>query len=1164
MAGEQEKFNAQQERVQKLAESYEGAEKKDIVDLYVDRIGKIKTAIMDSSIPDSQKDDYFKRLDSYLNLVDADSIQRLKKEYEPLLKSMESSLNIGLKDQAKEDRDAKLDTVHDPDIRKELLEQWRDANKFKEKFNSKKQQIDLLIKTKKLTVEGTELQWFMTSVEYYNDFITSKFGEYYDAKDVGSKRESLKKITDQGDDFFQVLVELEGRLKNVNSQDDLVVINLNDRSVLAEQAMFVKRKRFEDSKKRFLKRLDELKVPANDMIRTQVAQVFQNADMQFDAQKELAMEAKDPAARTAYAENANKILDNANSILEAEETALKYQDVMHGVEHGMTTGAARTGERLASVGVHLSSMLIPQFAVGLGYWNAMHRGETKTDTALEVADFTLSLVPFVGGVYDMGMAINGRTLSGRKMGTVERIARGVIGAGSLALDIFSFGVGGTAVRVGAEATIKAGVKLTAEATAKAALEASTKAVAKEGIKVGEEALVKGVVETGVKAGEEALGKGATDAALKAGEAGVESATKKVITVSLTEGEKQIILEGTKAGASKVAREGAQKVLKEAIKKSTDAYVATLAKEQTAAFAKYTEKVISETATVATRQSGRINNFLTRVTQGAFRTGGMKGLEEGIIKTGTQKAVMESAVKEGKEIGLGYFVKSEFVKEGEVMFGAMAKQIGKESAKSFLHMHDPRELLKILQTPGKALKYMFRRFVKGAPGQLFATKEALQDMERSAKASLIADGQNAKEVEVLFADVKEKPWEQFLKDNEKNAILEDKDALEFFKNFQEQFPKSGLVQGEMKGMLPTLSLGEETKSMTDLYKSFRETGADRMTSAKMLYDSRRMEWAAFAKKYEKNLVASTEADLKSFEDKFKNLHSLDRAMPANYARIRKQRKDYGDAMKASEEEISKLSSTLRDLTQEKSDMEAVLKSYSESLEVLEKAGTKLTDGERDKILVELFEKLPDGNLKKAVEDFRAPYLKDANLDAKDYRSSVVPGEDVKEGTREFQKYTSDSFQTVIEQRIKDIDERVLAAKADLDAANGVKSEIKNPERPTLDQKKSTEEVATKQGETSKVALERRDVERTIENYKKLLKKKQGEVGTELLSKEQEAEVWFDVYKGLKSETLKQEIDDLRRTALSFPKEGTVEFKQKLGELTKKHVLESKDRVEAVKS
>ena len=55
---------------------------------------------------------------------------------------------------------------------------------------------------------------------------------------------------------------------------------------------------------------------------------FQSADLQFDAQKDLVMQAKDPAERTAYAEKANTILDNANLILQAEENKLKMMDYL--------------------------------------------------------------------------------------------------------------------------------------------------------------------------------------------------------------------------------------------------------------------------------------------------------------------------------------------------------------------------------------------------------------------------------------------------------------------------------------------------------------------------------------------------------------------------------------------------------------------------------------------------------------------------------------------------------------------------------------------------------------------------------------------------------------------------------------------------------------------
>ena len=1049
MAVNDKQFNAQQERVQKIAESYEGSEKKEVAELYVERIAKIKSAIMESQLSDNQKEEYLTRLDNYLKLVDANNIQRLRKEYEPLLKSMESTLNPEVKEQAQDDRDAKLEGVADLKIRQELLGEWREATKFKEKYESKKQQLELLIKTKKLEVEGTELQYFMTSIEFHTDFFNTKFKEYYETKDVGQKHEKLKDVLAQGDTFFEVLTALETRLKSVNGQDDLQIIDLNDRNVLAEQAMFIKQKRYAEAKATLFKQMDDMKIPKDDGIRKQVEMMLQAADMQFDSFKEDVLTSKTPEERTVAAEAANKLLDQANSAIEGAQKWLKYTDYKNAGVRSMSLVKILESQKCPTMVEKFFKtvpfFIMPQFAVGLGYYHAAHQGggggESSTaDTALEVADFGISLVPIAGGVYDIFASIRGKTLSGRQMGTVERVVRGVIGVGSIVLDVFTFGVGGTLAKAGGKAALKAGAEITAKATAKAALEAGGKGVvkvaAKEGAEVGGKVIAKEAGEVGAHAVAEGAAKEAAEVVGKeAAETVVEGAAKeasKKVAVALTEAQKEIIFKGTKVGASAAERSAARSVLKELVHDSLKASAKELGAKQAA-------KLAEQTAKIATRKTTGLAGFGYRRLAGlSSRWGqaGAEGLEKGIIAAGTEKASVEAALKAGKQVVGPYYLQARFVTDGEVLWGGMAKSVGKDAAKAWWHMHNPMEVLRALQTPGKFLTGLFKRYVKGIPGNMYMGKAALAELEQSAKATLIADGHDAKAVDALFVDVKEKPWQQVMKENENNPMFKDPELVEFFKSFQEQFPKS---------------LGTQFGAVKDLYAGFKELEPDALVSAKMAYDSRRMEWKDFYSKYKDNLRNATPEQLRSFEEQFSSLHSMDREMPVNVARIKEERAKAKEVVALSKEQAAKLQAELDVLKEERAQIEEFLKKYSEGVAA---KGRALEPKEQVEMVFEGYKKLPDGQLKKSVDEARDKIIKDSGIE-------------VKADSEEFMMASSLAMRQTCSARILDIDSRI-AVKAEEVGVAAVEAEMrgvfaKNAEKGQVVKKPEQKEDVMAMGE-----------------------------------------------------------------------------------------------------
>ncbi len=1185
MPVEQQKFNAQQERVRKLAESYEGPEKKEVAELYVDRIAKLKSAIMDSQMNDPQKEDYIKRLDSYLNLVDANNLQRLKKEYEPLLRSMESTLKVEVKDQAEDDREAKLDDIVDLKIRQELLKEWKDATKLRQKFDSKKEQIELLIKTKNLDPAGTELQFYMTSMEVYTDFFDSKQKAYYETKDIGEKHARLKDILDQGDQFYDVLTEYEKLLRDVKSQDDLVVIDLNSRNALAEQMMMIKRKRYDENKKTLFKQMDDMHIPKTDPQRVQIEKMLEGADEQFDDFKENAVMAKTPEECTFQAEQAIKLLDGANNVIEASNKWLKLNDVKNTMGLRVPTLAKIVENKNCPTVVQkflkassFGMLLMPQFAVGFGYYQAAHQGEESgSNTALEVADFGISLIPIVGGLWDIGFAINGTTISGRKMGTTERIVRGVIGVGSIVLDIFTFGIGGTLAKAGGKAALKAGAEVTAHVAARAALEGGTKVVAeggakvvaegvaKEGAEIGGHVIAEGAAKEGADVaghavaegvGKEAVQKTAEQSVLSSG---VQEAVNNSVK-TLTKEQKALLVKVGTGAATGAERKAARELLKTVLTDAMKPFAEELGKKQAA---KYAEQA----AKIATRPASRVNRVLGALSFGGYKYGGMKGLEEGIAKGTAEQTLIKKALEGGKEVGMGYYVQGKFVKEGEILWGKMAGSVGKEAGKAWWHMHNPMEVLRMFQTPGKFLKGLFRRTVKGIPGNLTMNKAALTDLEQTAKASLLADGHDVKAVDALFADVKEKPWEQFVKENENNPMFKDQDVKEFFKDFSEQFPKSGLLDMKLSGKFPFVNIGkgEQGKVLSGFYEKFKGLENDAFTSAKMVYDSRRMEWPAFLKEYKDkgNLGKLTEAEIDALKSQFENLHSMDRELPVNLAKIKEGQQAAKKRVKLSKEEVKKLRGELNALEEEKSQVEDFMKKYSEG--VASKGDKSLTQKETVEMLFEGYEKLPQGPLKKAVDEYRDELIKGLS-------------KEVKADSEEFKQATAQAMRTAIPYRIANIEERLAAKIEEIGTAEVVLEVNKNvmkqgPNVPKkIIQKRSPEEFAEKSAQEAKDLMALEAKQKSIKKFEQEIKVLNSDrarfmdidklfhealnakiVNGKKLSPQEMQEVWYDVYTKIPAGPEKKAIDAIRNKNFpSMAKEGTDQWKQEMGKITQEHI------------
>lgn len=631
------------------------------------------------------------------------------------------------------------------------------------------------------------------------------------------------------------------------------------------------------------------------------------------------------------------------------------------------------------------------------------------------------------------------------MGTAERVVRGIIGVGSIVLDVFTFGLGGALAKAGGKAAIKAGAEITAKATAKAALEASAKGGAKVAAREGAEVGAKALAEAGAKEVGEAAAKEVVEGAAK------EAAAK--VSIALTEAQKEIILNGTKAGATSAQRAAARSVLREVVHDSLKASAKELGAKQAA-------KLAEQTAKIATRKTTGLAGLGYRGLAGfsaKWGQAGAEGLEKGIVIAGAEKATTEAALKAGKRVIGPYYLQARFVKDGEVLWGGLAKSVGKDAAKMWLHMHNPFELLKILQTPGRFLSGLFKRYVKGVPGNLYASKAALEELEQSAKATLIADGHNAKDLDLLFQDVKQKPWDQVMKEQAGNPLFKDKDIVEFFKGFSEQYPKG---------------LSAQMGAMSDLYKGFKELEPDTIVSARMVYDSRRMEWKDFYNRYKDNLRTATPEQLKNFESQFANLQSMSREMPVNVAKIKAEReagkevaqtaKESLDKLQADvNEQLRKLNLDLDTFKTEKEQLEGFMKKYSEG--VASGGGKKLSQQQQTEMLFEGYSKLPDGPLKKSVEEAREALIKQL-------------GKEVKADSGEFKQATAQAMRTVLPERVQQvmsIEERLAkieTARTELGmretfAANAEKA--KTPQK--LQQKENVVEMGERRAKEAEEAV-----------------------------------------------------------------------------------------------
>ena len=217
-----------------------------------------------------------------------------------------------------------------------------------------------------------------------------------------------------------VLEEVEKRLRNVNSQSDLRLISLEDSAEFSAQMMLLKQRQYIEEKDKMMAQLDAMNIPKDAELRVGLTKLFAAADVQFDSFKEATFKAKTPELRKASAVQAIDLLDKAISHVQEGTVGLRKRDIDKATDRVWTL--TKIGEEVPALkkmfGV-VPAFLIPQFAVGLGYYDAAKKGDSTSSTAYEVADFGISLVPFVGGVYDVGVAWAGQTPGGRKLGNVS-------------------------------------------------------------------------------------------------------------------------------------------------------------------------------------------------------------------------------------------------------------------------------------------------------------------------------------------------------------------------------------------------------------------------------------------------------------------------------------------------------------------------------------------------------------------------------------------------------------------------------------------------------------------------------------------------------------------------------------------------------------------------
>lgn len=111
------------------------------------------------------------------------------------------------------------------------------------------------------------------------------------------------------------------------------------------------------------------------------------------------------------------------------------------------------------------------------WWSALADWKGWRYATKEVADFWFGMVPVAGDLYDITMAIRWKDLNGNDMSTSERWVRWWLWLVCGVVNVFSFGLWGTAIK----ATVKWWTKLVAKAAAKEATEVAVKLTAKEAL-----------------------------------------------------------------------------------------------------------------------------------------------------------------------------------------------------------------------------------------------------------------------------------------------------------------------------------------------------------------------------------------------------------------------------------------------------------------------------------------------------------------------------------------------------------------------------------------------------------------------------------------------------------------------------------------------------------
>lgn len=205
-----------------------------------------------------------------------------------------------------------------------------------------------------------------------------------------------------------------------------------------------------------------------------------------------------------YEPDLQKILVNHNKlVMKHEEKLMKYFNKASWSEKQFLYASDDTIKKIINANWWLEKWRIPAFgrtwrliSVGVHavmlWWMWSSKDEHGNKKGLwtlwwEAADFGLWMIPVAGWLYDIGMAFRGKDLNGRKMWTGERWIRWVVWLWTGILDVFSFGLGWTAIRASikgwTKVAIKAGEKVAIKAGEKAAIKAGEKALVKESIEI---------------------------------------------------------------------------------------------------------------------------------------------------------------------------------------------------------------------------------------------------------------------------------------------------------------------------------------------------------------------------------------------------------------------------------------------------------------------------------------------------------------------------------------------------------------------------------------------------------------------------------------------------------------------------------------------------------